>query len=126
MSAIDAYLAEFKVYVIAGSKPEVMDRVKVWRALAVAAGFEPGPGRVSAVPVGQLPASLTRNLQEARAKIEGPARDFERERAVAALASHFDGDIGFAAELVGSIEQKTGHLPAALANAIADAGRAAT
>jgi hypothetical protein len=119
---MDAYLAEFKVYVIAQSKPEAMGRVKVWRALALAAGFEPGPGRVSAVPAEQLPASLVHTLEEARSKVEGPARDFERDRAVAALASHFDGDLDFAGELVASMEQRRGgHLPASLAHALADA-----
>lgn len=118
---MDAFLAEFKTYVVAESQAHAMERVRVWRTLAVASGFEPGPGRVSAVPAGELPAAVARIVEKMRAKTDGPAPDHVRARAIAALATHFDGDLGFATELVESMEQKTGHLPAAIAHALADA-----
>jgi hypothetical protein len=117
---MDAYLAEFKVYVIDESKPDVLARLDAWRALAVACGFEPGGGKVSTVKPGELPRSVLGELEKARAKVNGPASPALRSRMLTALASHFDGDLGFAGELVESIEQERGSLPAALANALAD------
>lgn len=117
---MDAFLADFRVYVVAQDKPEVMGRLRVWRSLATACGFDPGAGTVRAVTAGELPSAVAALLERERARTEGPAPDYLRRRAVEGLASHFDGDLGFAAELVGSIEEKTGPLPAVLARALAD------
>jgi hypothetical protein len=117
---MEAFLAEFKVYAIATDKPEAMERLRVWRSLAIACDFDPGSGTVRTVAAGELPREVAKLLEQERAKTEGPAPAYLRTRAVQALASHFDGDLGFAGELVGEIEQKTGPLPAALAHALAD------
>jgi len=117
---MEAFLARFELYVIERSQADVMPRLKSWRSLAAAQGFEPGPGTVRVVGDGEMPPEVARLLAKARAKVDGPAPAHVRARAVEAVASHFDGDLGFAEELVGSIEAK-GPLPAAIAHALADA-----
>jgi hypothetical protein len=119
---VDGYLVQFNMYAIAGSEPEALTRVKVWRALAAGTGFEPGIGRVTPVPDADLPASVLRLLQAARERVRRPASAAVRHDAINALSTFFDGDITFAGELVESIEQRSGHLPGALAAALVDAG----
>ena len=116
---MEAFLAEFKVYVVGRDKPEVAERLRVWRALASACGFEPGGGVVKAAPESELPSPVLRLLERERAKVEGPAPVWMRTRAIESLAALFDGDLGFAEELVASIEEKKGPLPAALATGLA-------
>ncbi|HWJ49567.1 MAG TPA: hypothetical protein VNR42_01025 [Solirubrobacteraceae bacterium] len=121
---MEAFLARFEMYVIERSQADVMPRLRSWRTFASAVGFEPGPGTVRLVAEHELPAEVARLLERARAKADGPAPDHVRARAIEALASHFDGDLGFAGELVESMEEK-GALPAAIAHALADARKVA-
>jgi hypothetical protein len=118
---MDAFLADFKCVVFAESPGEANERIRVWRSLAAAAGFEPGAGRVSALRDHELTADVTQALEKARAKSNPPATDYARETAIRGLAGHFAGDLGFAREIVESIERETGPLPAAIAKALAHA-----
>jgi hypothetical protein len=116
---IGAYLAEFRMYVFAEDQPDAVERVKVWRGLAAGMGFEPGPGCVTGVSDGALPGPAAEAL--ARARKNDVATPSARWQAITTLAKHFDGDVGFATELVESIEQEHGSLPAGVANALANA-----
>jgi hypothetical protein len=116
---MDAYLVEFKAVVFADSQTDAMARVRWWRSLAAAAGWEPGQGRVSAVPPSGMTPDLQQALEKARAKSARPASDTQRDRAIAAIASHVGGDISFANAFVESIEGQGGRLSSMLANGLA-------
>jgi hypothetical protein len=118
---MDAFLAEFKCVVFAGSPGEANERIRVWRSLAVAAGYEPGPGRVSALRDHELTVGVTQALEKARVESNPAASDYARETAIRGLAHHFAGDLSFAREVVESIERETGPLPAVIAKALASA-----
>lgn len=121
MSAINPFLAEFKMYVFAPDQSSALRQVDVWRGLATGMGFEPGPGRVSQVRDGDL-GPIQAALDRARAKALVEATPFARGQAISTLAAHFDGDGQFATELVESIEAELGgKLPAAIAKALAAA-----
>ncbi len=122
---MDAYLVEFKAVVFADSQTDAMARVRWWRSLAVAAGWEPGPGRVSAMKSSEITPALQQSLEKARAKSTRPATDQLRSRAIEAIASHVTGDLDFGREIIESIERETGALPSVLANGLANACKSA-
>lgn len=115
---MEAFLVEFKMLVIAESTTDAMSRVRVWSALASAAGYDAGSGRVSRASQRELEGFpvLLEQLEKARVKAVAPTH--LRERAVQALATHLDGSIERAGGIVGSIEQRTGELSIELANAL--------
>jgi hypothetical protein len=117
---MDAFLAEFKVVVFADDQADAIAKVRVWRSLSTAAGFEPGPGRVSKIRPADMTQALRESLEKAHAKRNPPATDYARTRAIEGLATQFAGDLDFAHEVVKSIEEKTGPLPALVADALAN------
>lgn len=115
---MEAFLVEFKMYMTAGDQAAAMAQIRVWRALAAAAGFEPGGGQVRAVSEAELARypQLLSTLKRAR---DGEAAsDHARRRAVEALASHMGGDLTGAGGLVEAIERELGFLPAEVAKAL--------
>ena len=119
---MDAFLAEFKVYVLAKDTVEAGERIQVWRSLATACHLDPGSGKVTVLRAGAMPGDVERALQKQRDRLEGVASDRIRDQAIAGLASHLEGDVSFATELVESMEAKRGQrIPAAIATALAEA-----
>lgn len=118
---MDAYLVEFKAVVFADSQTDAMARVKYWRSLAAAAGWNPGSGTVRGLEDGELTPDLAEQLAVARAKAHGVSTDWARDRAIQALSTHLDGDLTVARRVVESIEAETGRLPTRVADALAAA-----
>lgn len=114
-----AFLAEFKVYAIGESPADVSERLRTWRSLAQACGFDPGAGAVRQVPDGQqLPAEVAAELERARTRTLPSER--ARTRAVEAIASRLEGDLDRAAGIVDAIDQ-AGALTATVAAALGHA-----
>jgi hypothetical protein len=117
---IDAYRARFEVVVLGEDLSEANKAVGAWRSIAEALGHNPGQGTVRRVADGDLDHLTASMLAEARAKAAGVARPAARERAIAGLASHMDGDLERALQLIEAIEGEGGQLPAEVGRWLAD------
>lgn len=122
---MDAFRVRFETIVFAQDTLEAGERLKVWRALSTACGFQPGSGQVVKLADRDLDQNGIRGeLERARNERDDIASERLRERAISSLATHMDGELDAARGIIEAIEASSKRrLPTSTASLFAGAFR---